>query len=254
MPGRPQVSVQAHLQDYSNPSVDGSYQADLSTWKLGNILKATSFPAGQVNLQGTLHYLNRADQSLLDNLALPDKFRSPALALNLPQGAASVRALSGEYRLGGGTLEVRNVQADVLGGRSVGELTLTHLSERPVARVSAAVRDVSLEAVSAPPDASQVERAAITGKLNGTVEGSWEGSGENLQLRSDATITASAPVEPGGRAGNKRHPATGRPAPGLRRPKRRDLAEPDRIHHAPHHPQLRRKHREAIEPEHPGAV
>jgi translocation and assembly module TamB len=196
--GSSKMSVQAHLQDYSNPAVDGSYQVNLSTGELGAILKAASFSAGQVNLQGTLHYVNRPGQPLLDSLALDGKINSPYMALNLPQGRASVQALSGEYRLSGGTLEVRNVQAGVLGGRMSGDFTLAHLSQQPEARVSAAVRDVSLEAASRAAGASQLERAAITGKLDGTVEGSWQGSGENLQLRSDATITAAAPVEPGG--------------------------------------------------------
>ena len=69
--GASTVSVQAHLQDYGNPSVDGSYRADISTQELGKILKATPFPAGQVNLQGTLHYQNRADHPLLDNISRP---------------------------------------------------------------------------------------------------------------------------------------------------------------------------------------
>lgn len=196
--GSSKMSVQAHVENYSNPTVDGSYQVNLSTREVGAILKAASFPTGRVNLQGTLHYVNRAGQPLLDSLALDGKINSPSLALNLPQGRASVQALSGEYRLGGGTLEVRNVQAGVLGGRMSGELTLTHLSQQPEAHVAAAVRDISLEAISRTAGASQWERAAITGKLDGTVEGSWQGSGENLELRSDATITASAPVEPGG--------------------------------------------------------
>jgi hypothetical protein len=54
--GSSTMSVQAHLQDYGNPSVDGSYRADLSTRDLVKILKVNSIPAGQVNLQGTLYY------------------------------------------------------------------------------------------------------------------------------------------------------------------------------------------------------
>jgi len=195
--GSSTISVQAHIQDYRNPTVDGSYQLDLSTSELGNILKAALFPTGRVNLQGTLHYVNRAGQAPLDNLTLAGQFHSQALALNLPQGRASVQELNGDYRLGGGTLEARNVQASVLGGSMSGHLTLTHLSEQPEAKLAAAVQNVSLEAVSNALKTRPLERAALTGKLNETLEGSWVGSGKDLLLRSDAKITASAPVQQG---------------------------------------------------------
>ena len=203
------MSVQAHLQDYGNPSVDGSYRADLSTRDLVKILKVNSIPAGQVNLQGTLYYQNRTDHPFLDNISTAGQFRSPDLALNMPQVHANVRALTGEYRLSGGTLEARNVQADVLGGKMLGNLTLTHLSERPVARVAAAVHDVSLEAISAALDTRPLERAAISGSLDGTIAGSWERSGQNVQLRADVTIAASAPARQGAGSGTNVIPLRG---------------------------------------------
>ena len=100
--GASTVSVQAHLQDYGNPSVDGSYRADVSTLELGKILKATPFPAGQVNVQGTLHYQNRADHPLVDNISTAGQFRSQALALEYAPGACELsggqRRLSAERR------------------------------------------------------------------------------------------------------------------------------------------------------------
>ena len=128
--GASKISAQAHLQDYGNPLVDGSYRAEVSTQELGKILKAAPFPAGQVNLQGNLHYQNRADHSILDNISTTGQFRSQTLALNMPQAHANFRGVSGDYRLSGGTLEARSVQGDVLGGKVSGELTLTHLSDR----------------------------------------------------------------------------------------------------------------------------
>ena len=193
--GASTVSLQARLQDYFNPSVEGSYQGDISTPELGRILKVSSMPAGEVNLKGTLQYQNRADHPLLDNLSTSGRFRSAALALNLPQAHANVQGLSGEFRLSDGTLEARSVQGDLLGGKISGNFTLTNLSERPVAKVAVAVHHVSLEATSAALDVRALERTAVSGNLDGTLNGSWEGSGQKLQLRADATIAASAPVQ-----------------------------------------------------------
>ena len=203
------MSAQAHLKDYGNPSVDGSYQADISTVELGKILKATPFPAGQVSLRGTLHFQNRADHPVLDNLFTTGEFRSPALALTMPQVRTTIRALIGEFRLDSGTLEARNVQGDVLGGKVSGNLTLTHLSERPTARVAAVAHNVSLGAIIAALDTRPLQRAAISGRLNGTVDGSWEGAGKNFQLHSDATIAAAAPVQPAAGSGTNVIPVRG---------------------------------------------
>jgi translocation and assembly module TamB len=207
--GASTISAQARLQGYDNPAVDGSYRADLATQEIGKILKAAPFPVGQVSAQGTVHYQNRAGHPFLDNLSVSGQFRSQALALNLPQAHANARAASGDYRLSGGTLEVRNVRADVLGGKVSGELTLTHLSERPAAKVAATIQDVSLEAVSAATNTTPLQRAAITGSLNGKVEGTWVGSGQNVQLRADATIAASAPTQQGAEAGQTVIPLQG---------------------------------------------
>src|ERR1019366_924236 len=119
--GASTLSAQARVQNYSHPSVDGSYQATVSTAELGSILKVTPFPAGQVDVQGTVHYEHRTDRPVLENLATEGQFRSALLALNLPQARSSVRALTGDYRLAGGTLEARKVQGDLLGGRVLGE-------------------------------------------------------------------------------------------------------------------------------------
>lgn len=194
--GSSKLSAQAHVKGYANPSVDGSYQADISTVELGKILKATPFPAGLVNLRGTVHFQNRAGHPVLDNLTTAGQFRCQALVLTMPQIHTTVRALTGDYHLDGGTLEARNVQGDAMGGKVSGSLTLTHLSERPMARFAAQARDVSLQAVSAALDMQPAERAAIGGNVNGTADGSWEGAGKNFQLHSDATIAGAAPVQP----------------------------------------------------------
>ncbi|MGO8814815.1 MAG: translocation/assembly module TamB domain-containing protein [Terriglobia bacterium] len=195
--GASTVSAQGRLQGYGNPLVDGSYQADVSTQELGKILKAAPFPTGQVSVKGSVHFQNQVGRPLLDNLLISGQFRSPALAIKLPQARADIRALSGDFRVSDGNLEARNVRASVMGGSVSGEMTLTHLSERPMAKVTGALHDISLEALSAATNTTPLERAAISGNLNGTVAGSWEGAGQDVQLRSDLTIAATAPAQQG---------------------------------------------------------
>lgn len=207
--GASTISAQARVQNYSGPSVDGSYQAAVSTAELGKILKASPFPAGQVDLQGTVHYEHRPDRPLLDNLATNGEFRSALISLDLPQARASVRAFRGDYRLADGTLEARKVQGDVLGGRVAGELTLTHLADQPAATIAATVRDISLDAASNALTARPLNGTTISGLLNGAVQGSWVGGGENLELHTDATIAASAPVRQASGSGARPVPLRG---------------------------------------------
>ena len=207
--GSSSISAQGHLQDYSSPSIDGSYQAALSTVELARIVNAGSIPSGQVELQGTLHYQTRTDHPMVDNVTVSGKFASSNLAIASPQAHADIRDLGGMYELRGGSLDVRDVKADVLGGRLAGNLTLTNFSERPVGRVAVALSDISLEVAGSASDTRPLQRAAITGRLNGTAEASWEGSGENLKARADATIAASAPLGPTARTGANAIPLQG---------------------------------------------
>ena len=54
--GSSRVTAQARLQNYGNPSVDGSYDVVLSTSELRDLLKNRSLPAGEVSTNGTLRY------------------------------------------------------------------------------------------------------------------------------------------------------------------------------------------------------
>lgn len=188
------ISLTGRLEDYGRPQISGSYQASLSTTELGRILRTASLPEGQVDIRGTVLYASRPTRTLLNNLTLLGQFHSAVLAIRSPQLRARVRALNGEFRMSDGTLEARNLRAGLWGGSVNGSVTIADLSQEPTGKLSAALHGVSLDALSAAAGANQFQRAAITGTLNGTVQGTWKGSGENLRLRSDATITASAPV------------------------------------------------------------
>ena len=58
-------------------------------------------------------------------------------------------------------------------------------------------------------DAKTLERAALSGIVQGTLEGSWEGSGQNAQIRANATIAASARARQGAGTGRNVIPLQG---------------------------------------------
>ncbi len=190
--GDSRLTAQAHLQDYTNPVVDGSYEAVISTTQLRAILKNESLPTGAISTTGTIRYQNVAGAPLLRSLSAQGKISSAALGIDTPQARASMRALRGDYRLENGTLEVRNLVVDLLGGRLAAEATVAHLDATPEARVKATLQGLSLDEAtgalrSRPP-------LRVSGRLDAGINGTWHGSMQDLRVTSDATIAASTPV------------------------------------------------------------
>jgi translocation and assembly module TamB len=188
------ISADVRLEDYSNPSVEGSYEAAISGGQLGKLLKNRSLPRGQLTTKGTVYYRNTPQQPALNGLSIEGRLDSPELALDLPEVRANLRSFRGEYRLKGSTLEARNVQAELLGGQMAANMTMLHLAGKPQVRLEAAVRGVSLAATNAALRSKPLKEVELTGRLDGTISAGWRGSLEGLQVRSDATIAAQAPV------------------------------------------------------------
>jgi translocation and assembly module TamB len=183
------LKAQLRLENYSNPSVAGSYQAEVWTNELARLLKGGRLPSGRVNTQGTVNYKNETGRPLVERLVLAGKFSSPALAVTLPQARATVRTVTGEYRLERGDLEVRSLQADALGGHVAGRLSMTNLARAPQTRVAADMRDLSLAAARDALRAHALPGVGINGRLNGSVQASWRGSLRDLQVQSDSTVS-----------------------------------------------------------------
>jgi translocation and assembly module TamB len=204
--GASRITAQAHLENYSNPTVDGSYDVLLATGDLRNLFKNNVLPASEVSTKGTVHYGSSPSQAVLDGLSIRGELGSPALAMDFPQAHASVRALKGQYQLQGGTLEVRNVEMDILGGHLGAEFTMRHLAGNPEARVAGTIRGLSLPDALAALQTRPQGNLRITGRMDGKADATWRGSMEDLQVRSDATLAASTPAPGSAGAGTGTNP------------------------------------------------
>jgi translocation and assembly module TamB len=200
------ITARAHLENYSNPRVDGSYDVLLSTHDFRDLLKNNSLPTGEVTTKGAVHYRNKPGQAFLNSLSVQGVLGSPALAIDSPQARASIRALKGDYRLEEGTLEARNVQVDALGGHLAADLTMRHLADNPEARVAGTIRGLSLPDALAALRTKPQGNLRIAGRMDGKVEATWRGSMEDLQVRSDAILAASTPTPGSAGAGTNSIP------------------------------------------------
>ena len=185
------VKAQGRMQGYGSPAVQGSYYASLSTTELRRIVKDSALPAGILNTEGSVTYQDAPGRALLDSLSVSGKFSSAELAVSTPEARTTLHRIVGEYRLDQSAVEVSRVQADVLGGRVDGRLTMAGLSATPRAQLDATIRGVSLaaarEALRPPP----AEAAPVSGSLNASVHAGWQGSMQDLQVRSDGDIRGS---------------------------------------------------------------
>lgn len=190
------VKAEAQMQGYSNPSIRGSYQASLSTTELRRLVKTPGVPAGELKTEATVSYQQASGRPLLDSLSVAGKFSSPALAVSMPQAKTSIHSIAGAYRLERGALELSNLQAEVLGGRVSGRVSVVQLSTTPRGQAEVTVHDLSLaaarQALRSPPPAAE----AVNGRLNATALAKWRGSFENLQVRSDASVSGSITTAP----------------------------------------------------------
>lgn len=123
-------SIRAHGQvaNYADPSFDGSYEARLSTRELSELFRNSAVPDGQIDTDGTVAYKRSAGDPAINALSLTGTFSGRNLDMLLSEVRASFQNVSGEYHLDRGNLEVRNVEAGVLGGHISGMLLISHLA------------------------------------------------------------------------------------------------------------------------------
>jgi len=190
--GASTVSAQAKLMDYANPVIDGVYQASFATSDLRKTMKSTALSSGELLAHGSVHYQSIAGRTFLESLVLDGTLASAHLVVSTPQVHTEVRALHARYKIQDGNLSAPDARADLLGGRVNISLTARHLATVAEYRVQGSLRSISLEALNTAGGGNGVARATpVTGRMDAKLDANWRGSKSNLELRSDAKITAA---------------------------------------------------------------
>jgi translocation and assembly module TamB len=183
------LSVHAEITDYANPAVAGSYHIRLHTQDFAALLQPIT-PAGEVSLSGEIHYAH-SQQSLLRNLSVIGQVASDNLIARAPQGRVDVRKLEGSYQLRAGRLQANNIVFETMGGRIVSNADIQQLDTKPVARVHAALQEISLLSVQHDIPGAKLQGVNLRSTVDGTAEVSWAGSVSNLRARADLTLKSS---------------------------------------------------------------
>src|SRR5882762_1701192 len=187
--GASTVSLHADLTDYSNPTVEGDYEIRIHTQDFRQMSPAVT-PAGDVTLSGKIHY-RCSEQPFLRCLSVDGQVASEAIAASSSQGHLDLRKLQGRYQLANGTLQARNIGAQLLGGRVNADLTIQNLDATAASRVRMSLVGISLEAAQQAIRTPDAKTVSLMGRLDGTAEGSWKGSVSNVMARADLRLQAA---------------------------------------------------------------
>ncbi|HEV2114470.1 MAG TPA: translocation/assembly module TamB domain-containing protein [Terriglobales bacterium] len=204
--GRSQFVLTATLSDYAQPQLQANYSVLLDTGQFARILKNPSLPAGDIRLAGKMQYQSRPNQPMLAAANVEGKLNSALLRVRSGSFRGNLRDLRADYRLSRGNLYVTNVGGQTLGGQLSGSATMINLTGATRARVQAALRQVSLGAVSAISNSSAVKDLKLAGSANLNLDATWGKTLNNLATRVAATAQGS--FQPAG--GSARVPLSSR--------------------------------------------
>ncbi len=196
--GSSTVTLHAQASNYANPVADGDYRIQLHAQDFAG-MSAGAAPAGDVMLDGKLHY-QAATQSMLRDIQVSGRLASEALTALASGNRIELRRLQGTYQLAGGRLQLNDLSMESFGGRITATADIQHLDTTPESRIRAALHDISLRALQQSLARQQIKTAALSGRLNGAADATWKGSLDNLRANSDLTVrgTASGKSGPSG--------------------------------------------------------
>jgi translocation and assembly module TamB len=185
--GSSRVMLRGEATNYSSPRVDGSYEILLHTADFSG-MSPSARPAGDIALNGGIHYFSAPDRPFLRNVAADGQLHSDGLTVVSPDGRLELRAVRGRFQLQNGNLIARDVGAALLNGQLAAELDMRHLDTTPVSRVRAFLRGISLQAAKDSLRAASIKQMPLTGTVDGHTDAAWTGSMTNLNARSDITL------------------------------------------------------------------
>jgi len=157
------ILLEGNVQNYSSPSVHGSYNITIHPQDFRPVLSNSSIPTGEVTLAGSLRYQYAANVSPLRTVVLDGQLNSRELAVDSPDLRTVIRNARGEFKLTNGNLDAHGLAAELLGGRLTATATVQHLDTSPVSRVHTSLQAISLSAAKAALRTANLNQIPIEG-------------------------------------------------------------------------------------------
>jgi translocation and assembly module TamB len=192
------AKLSATIQNYSNPAAHANYSITLNGGELRRVMNDATLPTGDILIDGTADYASQPNKALLDSVALNGEVSSKELLVRTPQLNTAIRNLAAHYQVVNGNAEVQNLRAGVLGGEITGQATVRDLSGKEEGKATLRLHTLSLADAKSLANSASLKQISLRGDVNGTVEATWNGAGQNVIARADATVNSTvAPVQAG---------------------------------------------------------
>jgi translocation and assembly module TamB len=184
------IGVRGELNDYANPSLDGSYVIQIDARDIGAMLNSTSKSTGQVQLRGNLRYRDTRDIPFVNAISINGTLDSAALNVRTPTVRGELKAARAQYRLENGNLYVSDAQAETLGGRIFANYQIAHLDAKPASHLDASAEAISLRAVAQAFLLDGMPGFALAARANIGVQASWSDSVRRGSGHANAIISS----------------------------------------------------------------
>ncbi len=172
--GESTLKAQARLTNYQDPHLSGTYESNVSTTEVLRIADSKSIASGFLGLTGNFAYHSApAGEPWFNGVELDGKMAGRQLRVSAGKKDITADSLSGDYRLLGGDLYVRNLQADALGGRFDATYDLLRISGNSASRLEGSIENASLERMNDVAAADKLAAVRLVGRVDGTVRAAW---------------------------------------------------------------------------------
>ena len=185
------IELEGQVRNYSQPSASGSYRVTIHPQDARTALRNASIPTGEVTLSGSVRYQQQDNVPPVRALALNGHLDGRELAVSTPDLSAVIRNVRGEFNLANGNLDVRGLQADLLGGHVTATATMQHLDAKSTAKLHASVQAISLSAANGALRTARRDPMPMDGQISGNADAAWAGSIKNIEARSEITLKAA---------------------------------------------------------------
>ncbi|WP_263360156.1 translocation/assembly module TamB domain-containing protein [Acidicapsa ligni] len=184
-----QLSISGTLQNYDDPIIDLSYDANLDGSQIGKILENKSLPSGLIHTKGTAHYHLATGHSVINAIDVNGELASQQLDVKLQATHSRITNIDGHYSLHDGDVTLNNFRASLLGGQLEATGAMNGVGGDTHSKLNASLHGISLQELKRTfASSASTGNVALTGTLNAQASATWGKTLNNLVAQTDATI------------------------------------------------------------------
>jgi translocation and assembly module TamB len=183
------VLLSATLQNYSQPQVQGRYDAVLDGAQFRKILDNPSVPAGLIRASGSVQYQQVANRPLLETLLVRGDLSSSKLDVQAPTLRSQITNIAAHYSLENGDATLQDFKASLLGGQVTASGKMSNIGGDSHSKFVAGIRGIQLADVNRALKTSAMPKGVtLGGAVNATANAAWGKTLDDLVGNADATV------------------------------------------------------------------